>query len=89
MIRRLFAVGFLIAVVLAGWVMAPAQTSDARAPFAANEAKSRAILAERSIRFELPFNRPAGPGVRIIAWLLSPVGMPPRRQPLICQGAHD
>jgi hypothetical protein len=72
MITRLYAVGLFATVVLAVAVRVPAQASDSALPAVVNEAKARATLAERSIRFELPLNAPAIPEERVVAWLLSP-----------------
>ena len=72
--NRLLFVGLWTGLALLGGQFVAAQTAFKAEPIAVNEAKARAVLAEDSIRFNLPLNAPAGAGERAVAWLLSPEG---------------
>jgi hypothetical protein len=74
MTNRLHIVGLWAGLALLGSQTVCAQTEMKTEPTAVNEAKARAILAEGSIRFELPLTSPAVAGEHVIAWLLSPTG---------------
>jgi alpha-D-ribose 1-methylphosphonate 5-triphosphate synthase subunit PhnH len=72
--NQLLFVGLWTGLALLGGQIAAAQTAFKAEPIAVSEAKARAVLAEGSIRLELPFSAPAGAGERAVAWLLSPEG---------------
>ncbi|MGA3159863.1 MAG: alpha-2-macroglobulin family protein [Terracidiphilus sp.] len=74
MTNRLLAVGLWTGLALLSGQSVPAQTTLKTAPIAVNESRARAILAEGTIRFELPLTSPAVTGERAVAWLLSPAG---------------
>jgi len=76
MTNRLLAAGFWIGLAFFGVHAVTAQTSPNAGPAAVSEAKARAILAQDSIRFELPLTVPAIPGEQAVAWLLSPQDKP-------------
>jgi hypothetical protein len=75
MIRRLIAVGFLAGFALAGSEWLLAQTPNGTVSVAFNEANVRAVLAENSVRVELPLYAPASASERAVVWLLSPEGV--------------
>jgi len=76
MTNRLLVAGFSIGLAFFGVHAVTAQTAPNAGPAAVNEAKARAVLAQDSIRFELPLTAPAVTGERAVAWLLSPEGKP-------------
>jgi hypothetical protein len=76
MIRRLIAFCLFAGIALFGGMDALPQTPGGASRAIVDEAKARAILAEESIRFELPLDAPAGDRERAVAWLLSPTGSP-------------
>jgi hypothetical protein len=72
--QLLFSVGVCAGLAVACLQVAVAQTAANSGSTAVNEAKARAVLAQDSIRCELPLTGPAIDGERAVAWLLSPTG---------------
>jgi hypothetical protein len=72
MTNRLLAVGLWAGLALLGGQAVAAQSALKTEAIGVNEARSRAILGEGSIRFELPLISPAVARERAVAWLLSP-----------------
>ena len=68
------AAGILIGLAVFGVQVVSSQSAPKAGTIAVNEAKAHAVLAEDSIRFELPLTAPAVTGKRAVAWLLSPTG---------------
>src|ERR1017187_9560837 len=72
--KNLFlAAGFAIGLAVSGGQVVSSQGATKVGSIAVNEAKARAILADGSIRFDLPLTGPAVAGERLVAWLLSPI----------------
>jgi hypothetical protein len=65
--------GFVIGLAVSGGQVVSSQGATKVGSIVVNEARARAILADGSIRFELPLTGPAVAGERLVAWLLSPM----------------
>jgi len=76
MIKRLILTVLFAGVALAGIELSQAQAGAAAAPIAVNEAKASAILQKDSMNVQLPLTAPAEAGMRMVVWLLSPIGTP-------------
>lgn len=74
MTNRLLVVGLWAGLALVGGRAVCAQTALKNDSIAVNEARARAVLAENSIRFEMPLISPSVAGEHVTAWLLSPAG---------------
>jgi len=73
MTRHLLVFGLFASFAFAGLQAAEAQTAAAGVRVAIDESQARALLSRDSIQLDLPLRAPAGPGLRAVAWLLSPV----------------
>ena len=73
--NRSLVIGLWVGLALFGSQAGFAQTALKAEPITVNEAKVRAVLAENSIRIELPLNAQARAGERAVVWLLSPEGI--------------
>jgi hypothetical protein len=76
MTNRLLVAGFWIGLAFFGVHAVTAQTSPNASHAAVIESQARAVLAQDSIRFELPLAARAVAGERAIAWLLSSKNKP-------------